>query len=234
MTYYLTKHTVSAESDGRTVQIYLSRPTVKDKRPVIILVHEWWGLNDNIRSIADSYASLGYVALAPDLFGGVIPKDRVEAAKQAENVSPDISAKILKSVLDSATMRDVTNPSKIGRHGFCCGGTHAFNFICESKKIAAAAIFYASVLPKPEKLSNITAPLLIVYGDKDNAIKIDRVRELELTLKKLKKSVQFEIYAGAGHAFCNESNLNYNKDAATDAWEKTIRFFVTYMPVPKI
>ncbi|HVB12385.1 MAG TPA: dienelactone hydrolase family protein [Nitrososphaerales archaeon] len=230
----MTKHTVSAESDGRTVQIYLSRPTVPDKRPVIIVVHEWWGLNDNIRSIADRYASLGYVALAPDLFGGVIPNDRVEAAKQAENVSPDISAKILKSVLDYATMRDFTNPSKIGMHGFCFGGTHAFNFICGSKKIAAATIFYASVLPKPEKLSNITAPLLIVYGDKDNAVKVDRVRELENTLKKLKKNVQFEIYAGAGHAFCNESNSNYNKEAATDAWEKTIKFFGTYIPVPKI
>ena len=234
MTYYLTKHTVSAESDGKMVQIYLSRPTVPDKRPVIIVVHEWWGLNDNIRSIADSYASLGYVALAPDLFGGVIPKDRVEAAKQAENVSPDSSAKILKSVVDYATMRDFTNSSKIGMHGFCFGGTHAFNFICESKKIAAATIFYASVLPKPEKLSNITAPLLIVYGDKDNAIKIDRVLELESTLKKLKKNVQFEIYAGAGHAFCNESNPNYNKEAATNAWEKTIKFFGTYLPVPKI
>ncbi|MHB2035535.1 MAG: dienelactone hydrolase family protein [Nitrososphaerales archaeon] len=234
MTYYLTKHTVSAESDGRKVQIYLSRPTVPDKRPVIIVVHEWWGLNDNIRSIADRYASLGYVALAPDLFGGVIPKDRVEAAKQAENVSLDFSAKIIKSVLDYATMRDFTNPSKIGMHGFCFGGTHAFNFICESKKIAAATIFYASVLPKPERLSNITSPLLIVYGDKDNAIKIDRVRELESTLKKLKKNTQFEIYAGAGHAFCNEANPNYNKEAAADAWEKTIKFFGTYMPVPKI
>ena len=123
MPYYLTKHTVSTESGGNKVLIYLSRPTIPDKRPVIIIVHEWWGLNDNIRSIADRYANLGYVALAPDLFGGVLPKDRVEAAKMAENVSPDVSAKILKSVLDYVTIREFANPFKIGMHGFCFGGT---------------------------------------------------------------------------------------------------------------
>ena len=232
--YYLSKHTVSIESEGRKVPIYLSRPTIPDKRPVIIILHEWWGLNDHVRGIADRYASLGYVAAAPDLYGGVIAKDRAEAAKLAESVSTDLSTKILKSVLDYISIREFTNQSKIGLHGFCFGGTHAFNFVCESKKIAAAVIFYAGVLPPKEKLSNIVSPLLIVYGDKDHSVKPDQVHELETTLKKLKKNAQVELYPDASHAFANETGPNYNEAAAKKAWQETEKFFGTYLPLPKV
>ncbi len=131
MPYYLSKHTVATEYRGRKVPIYLSRLTLPDRRPIIIIVHEWWGLNEHVRSIADRYANLGYVAAAPDLYAGVVAKDPAEAAKLAQSVSTDLSAGILKSVLDYIAIMEFANSSKIGMHGFCFGGTHAFNLVCE-------------------------------------------------------------------------------------------------------
>ncbi len=92
---------------------------------------------------------------------------------------------------------------------------------------------YASVLPSKEKLSTITAPLLVVYWDKDQTVKPDQVSELESILKKLKKNVQVEMYAGAGHAFFNETGRNYNEQAAKDSWEKATKFFGTFLTLPK-
>ena len=112
-------------------------------------------------------------------------------------------------------------------------GNHAFNFVCESKKIAAARFSMRAHFQNGKDVKHYGAAF-DVYGDKDKAIPIDLVRELESTLKKLKKNTQFEIYSGAGHAFCSETGPNYNEEAATDAWEKAIKFFGTYLPVPKV
>jgi carboxymethylenebutenolidase len=231
--YYLTKHTVSTESKGRKVPIYLSRPTVPDRRPVVVIVHEWWGLNDQIKGVADRYANLGYVAAAPDLFGGEAVKDMEEAKKRSGSMSVELSSQIINSVLDYLSIREFVNQSKIGVQGFCFGGTHTFNFACESKRIAATAIFYAGRIPPQEKLANIASPLFVVYGDKDQAVKPDQVRELEATLKKLGKNAQVELFPGAQHAFCNEKGPNYNKEAAESAWEKVTKFYATYLPLPK-
>ena len=101
----------------------------------------------------------------PTLYGGVIAKDRAEAAKLAESVSTGLSTKILKSVLDYISIREFTNQSKIGLHGFCFGGTHAFNFVCESKKIVSSSYLLCQSPSSRRKLSNIVSPLLIVYGE---------------------------------------------------------------------
>jgi carboxymethylenebutenolidase len=234
MPYFLSKHTVQAESKARRVPIYLARPTVSDKRPAIMVLHEFWGLTNQIRDIANKYASLGYVAAAPDLYGGLVAKDRDEAVILSKSVTPELSSELLSSAFDFIASRDFVNRMKIGIHGFCFGGTHALNFTCESKSLAASAIFYASKLPPKEKLSKIKAPMLVVYGDQDQVLKIDEVKELEHILKKLKKNVRFEIYPGAGHAFFNEGAPNYNEKASKDSWEKATEFFRAYLPVPKV
>lgn len=228
----MSKHTVRTESGGKNIAIYLSRPIVPNKRPAVIIVHEWWGLNDHVRGIADRYAKMGYVVAAPDLFGGVVAKDRNEAMALAQSVTPESSSKILSSTVEYLRRWDFVS-SKIGLQGFCFGGTHAFNFICESKKITAAVIFYASVLPPEEKLGDIACPVLLVYGDKDHAIKPDQLHDLEATMKELKKNVQLELYEGAGHAFANDTGQNYNAEAAKKAWAETDKFFGTYLPLPK-
>ncbi len=232
MPFYLSRHTVLVDSRGRRVPTYLSRPTIGDKRPVVIVVHELWGLNDSIRATADRYANLGYVAVAPDLFAEAKPKERKEAMKLAGSVSPELSFQILRSVYDYIAIREFAS-SKVGLHGYGFGASCALNFACDMKKIAAASIFYASALPNKEKLENLTAPLLLVYGDKDETIKVEQVRSLETTLSQLDKKVQVEIYPGARNSFSNETGQNYNESAAKDAWEKTISFFGTYMPLPK-
>jgi carboxymethylenebutenolidase len=216
------------------VPIYLSRPTISTKRPLMMVIHEWWGLTDHIRSIADRYANLGYVAAVPDLFGGVVAKDRNEAMVLSQKVTPEQSSQLLTSAVDYLTRKDSVLSNKVGIHGFCFGGSHTFNFICESKRITAAVIFYASVFPPKERMSNIACPMLIVYGDKDHAVKPDQLKELEATLKKMKKNVQVELYPDAGHAFANDTGQNYNAEAAKKAWEATEKFLGTYLPLPKI
>ena len=123
---------------------------------------------------------------------------------------------------------------RIGIHGLCFGGTHAQNITCKAPaNLSASAIFYASNIPPKESLAGIKAPLLVVYGDHDQVLKIERVKDLEQTLKRLKKNFQFEIYPGAGHAFFIEGAPNYNENASKDSWEKLLAFFEKYLPLPR-
>lgn len=108
------------------------------------------------------------------------------------------------------------------------------NYACDSKIFKASAICYPRALPPNEKLLGINAPMLIVYGDRDQVVKMEEMRELETRLKRLKKDVQFDIYPGAQHAFFNETGPNYGKTAAESAWKNTTSFLGVHLPVPKL
>ncbi|MGI0090637.1 MAG: dienelactone hydrolase family protein [Nitrososphaerales archaeon] len=232
-TYNLSRHTIIVESTKR-IPVYLSRPTVPDKKPGLILLHEWWGLNQHIKDIADRFASLGYVIAAPSLYAGTVANDVEEARKLSASITKQLSAQMIQAVFDYMEMSEFVNHRRIGIVGYCFGGTHAFNYACESTdRISAAAIFYASKLQDETRLAKITAPSIIIYGDNDQTVNIEQVRELEATLKKLKKNAQVIIYPDAPHAFCNDTNpQRYRPEAAKDAWEKTVAFFEANLNSP--
>ena len=206
---------------------YLSRPSNETPRPAIIIIHEWWGLSPHMKDVADRYAALGYVALAPDLFGGVITTKREEAMKLSASVSPQESAEKIGSAQEYLKRSDFVKADRIGILGFCFGGMHEFHFVCGAEGIAAAAIYYPSRVPSEDLLARIRASLLIVYGDQDASIK--SAYKLEASLKRLQKEAKLLVYPGAGHAFFNDTWQNYKQDAAKDAWEETTAFFAKYL-----
>src|SRR5579862_8820948 len=195
---------------------YVNKPSDhSNKTPGVIIIHEWWGLVPHVKGIADKYAALGYVAIAPDLYGGASASNPDDARKLSMSVTPQNS----KKMIDSTTIYlEALDLSRIGITGYCFGGTHAFSYVCESKTIAAGVIYYAGRLPSDEQLANISAPLLIIYGDQDHSVTPDQARQLELTLKTLGKDVQLLLYKGAPHAFANETNKQaYRPEAANDS-----------------
>ncbi len=207
---------------------YVSKPEkTSNKAPGIILIHDWMGVGNFTKIVADRYAGLGYVTIAPDLYLGTLPKNSDEARKLSSAVSTQLSKKLLDGTLVYLRALDI---SKVGITGFCFGGTHAFNQVCESADLSAGIIYYAVRLPTKEQLQKITAPLLIIYGDQDGNVNVGTARQLENSLKVLGKDAQLLIYPGCPHAFFNEeSRENYRPEAAKDAWEKTTQFFSNHL-----
>lgn len=221
-----SKTTVVVGAGTQSFSAYLSRPAAPGPRPAVIVIHEWWGLNAHIRDVADRYSAEGYVALAPDLYGGKVANDPGEAIKLVSGVTPEASKRILEAALDYLQGGDFVKPDRIGVTGFCFGGTQSFYFACASSKIAAAAIYYATRLPSDDMLARITAPLLVVYGDQDPNVKPAQARQLEATLRRLGKDVRLLVYPGCPHAFFNDENkAAYREEAARDAWGQTLKFF---------
>lgn len=217
---------VLIDSADVKVPAYVSKPrTVASagKLSGVIVIHDWRGLGDFTKVVTDRYSSLGYIAIAPDLYLGSAATSPDEARKLSSKVTAQVSKKLLESTIIYLKALDV---GKIGITGFCFGGTHAFNQVCESRDISAGVIYYATKLPEEDQLRNISSPLLIIYGDQDQIVSVNQARQLEQALKVLGKDATLLVYPGCAHAFFNEENKeNYRPEAAKDAWEKTVQFF---------
>jgi carboxymethylenebutenolidase len=219
---------IMIDSQDGKFPAYVNKPAdATNKTPGVIIIHEWWGLVPHVKGVADKYAEQGFAAIAPDLYAGASTSNPEEARKLSASVTIQNSKKMIDS---TAVYLKALDLSRIGITGYCFGGTHAFNYVCESNEVSAGAIYYAGHLPSDEELAKISAPLLLVYGDQDHSVKPEQARQMELTLKTLGKDAKLLLYEGAPHAFANETNKQaYRPEAAKDSWEKTILFFNTHL-----
>lgn len=222
---------VQYPSDGVTVRAYVAAPSTKDRRPAIIVVQEWWGLNDHMKDVAKRYAAEGYVAIVPDLYSRlkneVVPNDKsnragdLMAALKQEDGLKDLNATVtyLKSVPE-------VDAAKIGVTGFCMGGSYALMLPCVNRDIRAAVPFYGQV-PNPDSpLENLGAPVLYIYGEDDGWITKADVQRLSAALKKYNKPGEVKTYPGAPHAFFNDTRKEvYRGSEAKDAWGRALAFF---------
>lgn len=213
-----------AKINGNEITGYLAKS--KDSaanNPGIIVIHEWWGLNNNIRMMTDKLAGQGYTALAVDLYRG----------KVAE--SPDSAKKYSSSVQDKETIENLTQAYKylseqqsaenVGAIGWCFGGGWSLQTaLAHPNKIDAAVIYYGRLVTDPGQLEKLQMPLLGIFGAEDEGIPPKQVKEFESALKEAGVSNSIHIYQNAGHAFANPSGTRYEEDAAEDAWQKTINF----------
>ncbi len=208
---------------------YLSAPQGKGKFPAVVVIHENRGLNDHTRDVARRFAAEGFVALAPDILarkggtGSMLSPDKAReaiSAISAEEALADLRAGV--AYLDSHKQ---VKSGRLGSVGFCWGGARSFMLAVEEPKLRAAVVFYGSA-PPPEKLQQVRAPVLGLYGETDERI-TSRVPEVADALKKAGKSFEYKIYPGAGHAFFNDTGERYNAEAAKDAWARTLAFFRT-------
>jgi len=223
---------VYATAGGKQVHGYLSRPAAaKGPLPGIIVVHEWWGLNDNIRRMTDRLAGEGYEALAVDLYAGQpAAKTPDEAKKLMLGAMGDKDA--VKDNLRQAYayLHDHEHASKMGVIGWCFGGGWALQTaLLFPDKLDAAVMYYGQPVTDVKALATLKMPLLGLFGEEDMGITVADVLNFQDALKQAGVDAEIHEYPGAGHAFANPSGQNYKPDVARDAWQKTTAFFKQYL-----
>ncbi|SHO45676.1 Carboxymethylenebutenolidase [Nitrosotalea sinensis] len=206
---------------------YVAMPSQKGNFPGVILIHEWWGLNDNIKSMARGLASHGYVAMAVDLYAGQVATTAdgarqlllsFDEQKGMENINA--AANILK---------EKYNVTKISTIGWCFGGSQSLNYALSGNKLDATIIYYGQPVTNTTTLSSIKWPILGFFGEKDQSISINKVREFKSDLDKMRIQNEIYTYPGLGHAFANPSGANYAPEQTKDAWNKTLSFMDKYL-----
>jgi carboxymethylenebutenolidase len=221
---------VYATVGGKEVTGYLARPAgAPTGNPGIIVIHEWWGLNDNVETMARILAHEGYAALAVDVYGG-------ESAD-----GPDGARALMQKVMDDpapakdnlrqahAYLTETLGAPRTGVIGWCFGGGWSLQTALMLPELDAAVMYYGRVVTDPDELKALEAPLLGLFGAEDQGISVAGVREMEAALETLGKDTTIVVYPGAGHAFANPSGTRYQPEAAKDAWEKTTAFFAEHL-----
>jgi carboxymethylenebutenolidase len=226
---------VYATLDGKPVKGYLARPKSaaapgSPALPALLVIQEWWGLNDNIRAMTRRLAGEGYVALAVDLYEGELATDSA-AAMSLMKASLEKSARLLDNLRQGhAYLRREAGASRVGVLGWCFGGAWSLETaLALGDGIDAAVMYYGRVQTDPKALAALKAPLLGLFGGKDQGIPVDAVRQMEQALAGLGKDATIVVYPDADHAFANPSGARYDAAAATDAWAKTTAFLARHL-----
>jgi carboxymethylenebutenolidase len=213
--------------EGTPVEGYLARPAAAtEPLPGLIVIHEWWGVNDNIEMMTDRLAGEGYTALAVDLFEGQVAETPEQAREQVQSAlqTPERLKENLRQAYQYLQTEQET--SSIASIGWCFGGTWSLNTaLLFPEDLDAVVIYYGGqIATDAETLSPLQMPILGIFGELDDNPSPETVREFEATLNELGKSAEIFIYEDADHAFANPSGTRYNAVAAEDAWERTIAF----------
>jgi carboxymethylenebutenolidase len=210
---------------GDTVRGYLARPVDGGAdAPGVVLIHEWWGLNENIQGMARQLAAEGFAVLALDLFHGRVAADPAEARALTGEVAADAERGPAHLRAGVGFLRGGGAP-RVALMGWCFGGAWALEGALRlPDAVDASVVYYGRVVTDRARLAALRAPLLGIFGEADRGIPVDGVREMEAALRELGRDVQIHVYAGAGHGFANPSGQAYDATAAEDAWAHTLRF----------
>jgi carboxymethylenebutenolidase len=223
---------IYVKQDGEEIKGWLAWPADKPKgeSPGIIVVHEWWGLNDNIRQTSERLAAEGYVTLAVDLYGGESAATPKAAMKlmQALNAKADDGRENLAAAYDY--LHNTMGLEKVGIVGWCLGGRWSLQASLRlPDDINASVIYYGGVTDDKAQLETLQMPILGHFAAKDPIVPPDSVIAFRNALDELGKDADVYIYPDTKHAFSNPSGMAYNAEAAELAWERTVGFFGEYL-----
>ncbi|HJU58846.1 MAG TPA: dienelactone hydrolase family protein [Nitrososphaeraceae archaeon] len=210
-----------------------SKNVTEKKLPGIVMIHEWWGLNENIKNMANSLAKEGYVVLAVDLYNGQVTDSADIAKTLVSNVRDNPSEGIsnLQSAVRYLASLEHVNSSKIASLGWCFGGGQSLQLALNTDPehpLAATIIYYGNLVTDQESISKIKWPVLGIFGDQDQSISVNDVKFFEKMLTSTGIPNEIYIYEGVGHAFANPSGDNYAPKETADAWQKTLDFLNKY------
>lgn len=218
-------HQVSFSSGGQTVRGLLYEPSGGGTHPGLIVIHEWWGLNDWIKQQAQHFAQQGYVALAVDLYRGQVATDAETAHELMRGLPQDRGVRDLTSAAAWLSHQKNVDPNRIGAIGWCMGGGYAAQLAVADPQLQAVVINYGSLPTDRAALERIHAAVLGNFGGQDRGITPDDVHEFEAAMRSLGKSINVRIYPDAGHAFENPGNSGgYRPADARDAEQRYDQF----------
>jgi carboxymethylenebutenolidase len=221
---------VKFKSDGLELGGYLARPQTSLALPALLLIHEWWGLNDHIKDVARRYAREGFVVLAVDLYDGRAAKDSEQASKMMAELKTQDGMRRIRAAFAHLKEQSFIKAGQIGITGFCMGGSFALLAACHMPDLKAAAPFYGDI-PQPDDLvKNIHCPLLFICAEKDAWITVEKMNRLQAAIQRYGVNGVVHVYPGAQHAFFNNTRPDvFNADAAADAWQRVVGFLHTHL-----
>jgi carboxymethylenebutenolidase len=219
------RQNITFPSNGDDAHGYLALPP-SGRGPGLVVIQEWWGLTSHIADVTDRFAAEGFVALAPDLYGGSTTHDAAEAGEMMQKLPVDRAARDLAGAVDFLLERDEVEGDRVGVVGFCMGGAFVLTLaVQESSKVAAAVPFYP-VGPMPDDFSGLQAAVMAHFGEGDAFIPVSQADELAAKVKAATGQEAVIHRYPAGHAFVNDENLlgTHDPDQAKLAWERTVAF----------
>lgn len=192
----------------------------------LVVIHEWWGLNDQIKSVTRQLAGQGYAALAVNLYNGKDAVDDPQQAMAIMNEALQNKQAMVECLRDAvAYLKEQNAETKLGVIGWCFGGGWALQTSL-LEPMDATVIYYGHLQCEQEQLQNqLKGPILGIFGEKDGSITVEHVQTFKEALQKANHPHEIHIYPNADHAFANPSGTMYNETAAKDAWDKTLAFF---------
>ena len=226
-----TRDVQYAHVGDQAVTGYLAAPATGTKgAPGVLVIHEWWGLNDNVKAMARRLAGEGYVALAVDLYLGQVAADP-QQARELMMASQGQEEKLDDSLRQAYRyLKDELGVGRVGSIGWCFGGGWSLRAaLILPEPLDATVIYYGRLVTDEAQLAPLKTPILGLFGSEDRGIPVAAVEEFEATLKRLGKPAEIHVYPGADHAFANPSGQRYNAAAAEDAWGKTLAFFAAHL-----
>ncbi|MFA6532677.1 MAG: dienelactone hydrolase family protein [Patescibacteria group bacterium] len=209
------------------VKGFLAKPITVGAYPGVVMIHEKWGLNDNIRDLAKSLASYGYSVLAVDLYDGVEAKTPEEVQKKIGSLDQEKTILNMKAAVNY--LKENEKSKKIASLGWGFGGEQSLKLSLSGEKLNATVMYYGNLLLEEKKLKPITWPILGVFGDKDVLVPVASAQIFDSVLTKLGTPHEVIIYPGIGNAFVNTSNENYAPKEAKESWMKTVQFLEKYL-----
>jgi carboxymethylenebutenolidase len=222
---------VTFKSGDETVGGILYTPDKAGPAPGVLVIHEWWGLDDWVKQQAQNLAREGYAALAVDLYRGKVTDKQEEAHQLMMGTPRDRALRDLQAAYAFLQARPEVRKDRVGVIGWCMGGMYAMALAAEEPGIDAVVAYYGAPPTDAAAIARIQAPVLGNFGGEDKGPSPEQVRAFEAAMKKAGKTVDVKIYEGAGHAFANVNNpwKGYREAAAKDAWARSTAFFARHL-----
>jgi carboxymethylenebutenolidase len=211
--------------NGQKGDGWLAKPA-SGKGPAVVVIQEWWGLVPHIKEVTERFADEGFVAFAPDLYHGKTTNSPNEAGRLLMELDVERAGREISGAGAYLLQRPECASKKFGVVGFCMGGALAQYVATSNPNVGAAVSFYGGFKKVPLDWKHLAAPLLLVYGGKDQGVPAADAKPLEEKLRAMGKDVETVVYPGADHAFFNDSRANvYDAKASVDAWKRTLALF---------
>ena len=217
---------VEFRSNGSTTPGFLARPQGDGPFPGVIVIQEWWGLNDNIKDIAQRFANEGFAAFAPDLYHGRVTREPDQAQKMMMQLDMPLAAKELVMATEYLAGQKYIDGRSIGATGFCMGGGLAMTLACKTPLVKAVAPFYGFPPDPIDQVEAVAGPMLLIFAENDAWITADARNRLTEALTRHGKQFEEKVYPGTHHGFFRDvDNDQHHPSASKDAWERVLKLF---------
>lgn len=217
--------------NGDGAYAYIAQPDDDAKHPGIVLIQEWWGIEPHVLDLAQKLAEQGFVVAVPDLYNGKIATEPNDAMRIMMLVQNNVDKAVDKVIGALETVKAMPNvePKKMGLIGFCMGGFVVYKVTERYSDLAAAVPFYgASYDPTPEDIAQVNAPILAIYGERDDSVPAEQRQKIEQLYQDAGKDITVRVY-DAGHAFINPTHGDGNEAAAQEAWPLAVNFLKEHL-----